>query len=49
MHITIPNLPNVILEKSIIKPKSVLEIGASNGADAGFLQRTFEIDPKQVY
>jgi FkbM family methyltransferase len=49
MHVTIPNLPNIILEKSIIKPKSILEIGASNGADAAFLQRTFEIDPKQVY
>ena len=49
MQTTIPNLPNIIRDKSNVSPKSVLEIGASNGMDAAYLQQAFEIDPKQVY
>jgi hypothetical protein len=40
MQTTIPNFPNIIGEKSIIQPTSILEIGASNGMDAAFLQQT---------
>jgi FkbM family methyltransferase len=49
MHITIPNLPELLRTKTNIIPLNIFEIGASNGADAGYLQQSFEIDSNQVY
>lgn len=49
MFTTIPDLPNTIAKYSSLEPKSVLEIGASNGMDAHYLQLTYNIDPKKVY
>jgi len=49
MHITIPELPELIRSKSNIVPLNIFEIGASNGADASYLQQSFDIDPINTY
>jgi FkbM family methyltransferase len=49
MHVTIPSLPNLITETSNISPTNVFEIGASNGADAAHLQKSFGVEPSNVY
>jgi FkbM family methyltransferase len=49
MHITIPDLPELLRKTTNINPTNVFEIGASNGADAWHLQQSFNIYPKQVY
>lgn len=49
MHVTISELPDLIRKFSTIKPKNIFEIGAANGADAGYLQRSFEVNPKSVF
>lgn len=49
MHVTIPDLPNLLIDKTKIIPTNVFEIGASNGADANYLCRSFNITEDQVY
>ena len=49
MHITIPELPDLIRNKSNIIPNVIFEIGASNGADAWHLQQSFNVKPEHVY
>lgn len=49
MHITIPELPELIRTKSTIIPTNVFEIGASNGADAHHLQQSFGVPAEHVY
>jgi FkbM family methyltransferase len=49
MHVTIPELPNLIRDKSTINPQVLFEIGASNGADCGYLQRSFNVQEGNVY
>ncbi len=49
MHITIPELPNLLRTKTNIIPANVFEIGASNGADAWHLQQSFGVPPEHVY
>jgi len=49
MHITIPELPNLLRTKTNIIPANIFEIGASNGADAWHLQQSFGVPPEHVY
>lgn len=49
MHVTVSELPDLIRRTSTIEPKNIFEIGAANGADGGYLQRSFNVDPKSVF
>lgn len=43
------NYANLVLNQTLIEPKTILEIGSRDGHDAETLRRRFNIDPSNVF